>query len=254
MSLALIAGTHARIARRQKALWIAVVPLTTFAILLAFTSPAAPRTGGPADLAFTGQMIALFTGVAYAAAFSDFFAARDRAGMHEVEASTPTRPLALRGARVLGTFAMIVVPSLVALLAWAVWQSINSQPFAVLAALAVTVTILTPAGLIAMSLSALLGAMLPRGFARIAAVLVWLWLAFSTPLIPLPSLNGTVLNVVGDYTVAGFFGGRPIYDPSGPLGPAPTSWLAVVSLLWQLVLILALLTAGSRLADARLRR
>ncbi|WP_454114976.1 hypothetical protein [Microbacterium lacticum] len=254
MSLALIAGTHARITQRQKALWIAVVPLTAFAVLLALTSPAAPRTGGPADLAFTGQMIALFTGVAYAAAFSDFFAARNRAGMYEVEASTPIRPLALRAARVLGTFAMVVVPALVSLLAWAGWQSIHGQPFAVLTAVAVTVTILAPAGLIAMSLSALLGAMLPRGFARIAAVLVWLWLVFSTPLIPLPSLNGTVLNVVGDYTSAGFFGGRPIYDPSGLLGPAPTPWLAVVSLLWQLILILALLTAASRLADARRRR
>lgn len=253
MRLILIAGTHARIARRQKVLWIAAIPLIAFALLLAITSPAAPRTGGTADLAFAGQMIVLFAGIAYAAAFSDFFTARGRVGIHEVEASTPTPSLALRAARVLGTFAVIVVPSLVCTLAWGGWQSIHGQPFAMPAALAVTVTIIAPGGLIAMSLSALLGVLLPRGFARVAAVLVWLWLVFSTPLIPLPTLNGTVLNIVGDYVTAGLFDGHPIYDPSGLLGPTPTPWLAVVSLLWQLALILALLTAGSLLADARRR-
>ena len=253
MSLVRVAHIHATIARRQRSLWISVVPLTGFAVIVALASPGAPRTGGGPDLAFAAQMIAIFTGIGYAAAFGDFFASPAQLGIPDVELSTPTRPLALRTARLLGTFAIVATPSLVALVLLAAWQTGHGHPAAILTAVAVALAVLAPSGLIAMGLSALAGALLPRGLARVVAVLVWLWIIFSSPLVPVPNLNGTVLNLVGDYVAQGLFGADTLYDPAGPLGLAPSPRTAAVSLVWQACLILILLTAGSRLADAKHR-
>jgi ABC-2 type transport system permease protein len=248
MTLLALAGAHSKIARRQKALWFTSIPLTAFATLLAVISPGRPGTGGTQDLAFSAQMIVMFAGVAYAAAFADFFTATSRLGMHELEASAPTAPLALRAARVLGTFGVVVVPALTVLLLMGIAQTINGHPWSLPAALAVTATIVAPGVLIAMSLSALLGAILPRALGRVAGVLVWFFLIFSSPMLPLPTINGTVLSVIGDAIGAGYFGTSPIYPPAGPLAFDGTPVAATVSLLAQLAIILTLLTAGSALA------
>ncbi|WP_454150536.1 hypothetical protein [Microbacterium lacticum] len=123
-----------------------------------------------------------------------------------------------------------------------------------LLAMAAIVGIVAPSALIALSMSALLGTVLPRGLARIAAVLVWLWIQFSTPLIPVPTLNGTAFNLVGDTVTAGFFDGNPIYAPDGPLSYQSEPWSAALSLVWQLALIFVLLAVGSRLAETLRQR
>ena len=95
MTVLALARTHSKVARRQKALWFTAIPLTAFATLLAVISPARPGTGGIEDLAFSAQLIVMFTGVAYAAAFADFFTAPSRLSINELEASTPVAALAL---------------------------------------------------------------------------------------------------------------------------------------------------------------
>lgn len=257
MTLINAAGTHARITRRRVWLWFAIVPLTAFGALLAFVSPGAPRTGGTPDLAFTGQIIALFCGAAYAAAFTDFFASTSRRSMDEIEASTPVAPPVRHAALVLGTLGVVLVPSAVVLVGAGIWQTAAGHGAAVPAAIAVLVTIVLPSAPLATCLSALLGALLPHGAARVAAVLLWFGAVFSTPLIPLPTLNGTVLNLVGDTVAAGFFGAQPLYPLHAPIGPlgldAATPRAAALSLAWQAVLVALLLTAGSSLARARNR-
>lgn len=254
MSTISLAGTHAKVAGRQKALWFTAIPLTAFATLLAVISPAAPGTGGIEDLAFTGQIIAIFTGVAYTAAFADFFTGPARLGVHELEAATPVRPFVLRAARVLGALAVVITPSLLVLLAMGLVQTIGGSAWSMPAAVAVTATIVGPAAMIAMVLSGLAGVLLPRALGRIAAVLVWFYLVFSTPLIPIPTLNGTIFNVIGDTIGSGYFGLSPIYPPTGPLGFDATPATATVSLAWQLVLIVLLLLAGSVLAERARKR
>lgn len=116
MTVLALAQTHAKIAWRQKALWFTVIPLTAFATLLGVISPARPATGGMEDLAFSAQLIVMFTGVAHAAAFAEFFTAPSRLGMDDLEASTLAMPLVLRTARILGTFGVVVTPALAVLL------------------------------------------------------------------------------------------------------------------------------------------
>ena len=129
MTVLALARTHSKVARRQKALWFTAIPLTAFATLLAVISPARPGTGGIEDLAFSAQLIVMFTGVAYAAAFADFFTAPSRLGTNELEASTPVRPLALHTARILGTFGVVVIPALAVLLLMGVVQTLSGHPW-----------------------------------------------------------------------------------------------------------------------------
>lgn len=254
MTLAKIARTHARVTRRRGSLWFAIIPLTALGALLAFVSPAAPRTGDAEDLAFTAQMIALFSGVACAAAFTDFFTSRARRSMDEIEASTPRSVIAVNGGRVIGMLTIILVPSSVVLLGLGTAQVLSSYPAGPVVAVATVLTITVPSLLVATCLSAFLGTLLPQGVARVTAVLAWLWAVFSTPLIPIPTLNGTVLNLVGDTTAAGFFGATPIYAASGPLGMETSSLAAVISLAWQFALVSVLLLAASALAHRRRQR
>lgn len=251
MSLLQLARVHGRIARRQKALWLTSIPLTLFATLLALTSPAHPGTGGLRDLVFVGQLVAIFTGIAYAAAFSDFLTAPGRFGIDELEASTPTSALALRAARMAGTLAVVVAPSVLVLAGLGAAQTAAGHGWSLPQSLAVAATIVAPAALVAMTLSAAAGALLPRPLGRITGVLVWCLLVFSSPLVPLPTVNGTVFNVVGDAVIAGWFGARPLYEPTGPLAFHATASSAALSLALQAVLAATLLTAGSGAARRR---
>lgn len=245
MTILNIAATHATIVRRQKAIWFVLIPLVLFALLLAAVSPAAPRTGTSASLAFYAQMLALFSGIAYAAAFADFFTSTGKRGLDGLEASTPISPLRLRATRLLGTFTMILLPSLAGLLVVGVWQTVNGNPLGIPWALLAVLVIVVPSGLIAMTLSAAVGALVPNAFGRVLAVLIWFWLVFSTPLLPLPTVNGSILGVIGDYVAGGFFGADPFYVLAGPLAPPITPVTAVLSLLWQLILIMLLTAVGS---------
>lgn len=247
MRLLRLAHTHARIVGRQKALWLATLPLTAFGTLLALASPQAPHTRNVVDLAHAGQWIGIFSGIAFAAVFADFFTAPTRLGMPEVEACAPVTPLTLRAARLLGAFAVVITPALVVLLGLGIWQTIEGDPWSIPGALGVTATIVAPMALIAMALSGLAGTLLPRAVSRIVAVLVWFWLWLYTPLLPILTLNGTILSVIGDPVAEGYFGSTGFYPP--PLGVESTPVTATLSLLWQLVLVVALLAAGSVLAE-----
>ena len=239
MTFANLVRVHSRIARRQKALWYTSIPLTLFAVLVSFGGGRAPHTGGVEDIVYTAQIVAIFVGVAYAAAFTDLLAAPARLGVGELESSVPATPMTLRAARVTGPFAVVVVP------AHGRWGSLP-------AALAVAASLVAPAVLCAMAISALAGSLLPQAFARVAAVLVWFYLVFSTPTIPVPAPEGTVFGVTGDAVATGYFDSRPVYPLTGPLSSAPGPVAASASLLWQLALAIALLAVASRLSD-RLR-
>mgnify|MGYP000878182358 CR=1 FL=1 len=76
MTFANLVRVHSRIARRQKALWYTSIPLTLFAVLVSFGGGRAPHTGGVEDIVYTAQIVAIFVGVAYAAAFTDLLAAQ----------------------------------------------------------------------------------------------------------------------------------------------------------------------------------
>lgn len=254
MTLVGLSRVHARMARRQKALWFTTVPLTALAALIAIGNRSAPGTGGVEDLAFTGQMLAIFTGIAYTAAFADFFTTPAKLGVHELEASAPITPVVLRLARVLGSFLIVTLPSFVVLLVMGIVQTVNGSPWSIPGAVAVMLTVVGPAALIAMTLSGLAGAVLPSALGRIVAVVLWFALVLSSPMIPIPTPNGTVFNVIGDAILPGYFGTSPTYAAAGPLGFDGTPVGATVSLILQIIVILVLLVAGSVLAERSRKR
>lgn len=87
----------------------------------------------------------------------------------------------IRSAHVLGAWVICISSSMLFLLLIAVHQAFHGNGKEILVALAVALVILSPSILIAMGISALLGALLPTIVARILAVLIWAWLAFYTP-------------------------------------------------------------------------
>lgn len=234
---------------RRKALWIASIPLALFALFLAYASPMSPGLNTIQGLVFTGQVLAIFTSLAYAASFSNLMTAGRRTGMDELESTSPLPMAAIRSAHVLGAWVICISSSLLFLVLIAVYQTFRGNGMAMLAALAVALVILSPSMLIAMGISALLGALLPTILARILAVLAWAWLAFYTPLLPLPTLNGGPLSVIGDPIAQGWFHTEPMYAPAN--GPF-TVQSGVISLLWQVCIIFLLFT-GANMASNRIK-
>ena len=232
---------HARTARRQRSLWYATVPLTLLAVLLSVDAPAAPGTGGIDDLVFVARVMGTLIGIAYAAAFTGLLVAPARLGVDELELSTPVGTTTLGAARVLGTFAVVMVPPLVVLVGVGLVQTVGGSWTGLPAALLVAVAMEVPTVLCALAVS-----VLPQALARVVAVLTWLYLTMTTPTIPVPGVTGTVLGVVGE-------GFASLVSPrffwvNGPLATAPGPVVAAVSLLWQLALVLTCLVVGSRLA------
>lgn len=96
-----------------------------------------------------------------------------------------------------------------------------------------------------MSLSSLLGAILPMIVARITGVLAWFALVFSSPMLPVPTVNGTILNVIGDAVGAGWFGLGPVYPATGGiLAVTGTPANAAISLIAQLAVAMLLMALG----------
>ena len=184
---------HARTARRQRSLWYATVPLTLLAVLLSVDAPAAPGTGGIDDLVFVARVMGTLIGIAYAAAFTGLLVAPARLGVDELELSTPVGTTTLGAARVLGTFAVVMVPPLVVLVGVGLVQTVGGSWTGLPAALLVAVAMEVPTVLCALAVSALAGSVLPQALARVVAVLTWLYLTMTTPTIPVPGVTGTVL-------------------------------------------------------------
>ena len=239
---------HARIAWRQKTLWYTSIPLTLFAVLLSFGGKA-PNTGDVRDLVYKAQVMVIFVGIAYAAAFTSLLSAPARLGIGELESSAPVGFMKLRKARVLGPFAVVIVPPLAFLLVMGTIQTVQGKWDGLPLALAVTASTIAPAMLCSIAISAFMGSFLPQAFARIVAVLAWFYLVFSTPAIPVPAPEGTIFGVTGDAVAQGYFDSRPLYALTGPLSSSPGPVTATVSLLWQFTLIVVLLAIGSRLSE-----
>ena len=248
-----LARIHALMAWRRRSLWVTALPLTLFAALLAIISPASPRTGGIEDLAFTGKILAIFSGIAYTTAFADFLTAAPRWGMHELERSAPCGASRLGAARLTGTLAVVVAPSFLILLAMGTLQTLDGHGWGIPAGVAVCLCIVAPSAALAPALSGAAGALLPPLLGRILALLAWLYLVFSTPALPLPTVNGGLLNLVGDTVGEGLFGAPPLYPPDGPLAADGAPWTAALSLTWQVAATLLLLRLGTASAH-RTRR
>ena len=251
--LARLVLTHVRVAARRRSLWKAIIPVT---LLVTLSSLAAPleHPGSVDGMVYQGQMFAMLGVLVYAASFTDLFTAAHRRGLGEVEVACPGGGIALAAARLAGSFAVAITPPTVALLLTGVVQVTQGNAMAPLQALAIAATIVAPATLLSMAFSGLAGALLPRSVARVAALVVWCLVVFTTPTMPVPTLNGSVLTLMGDAVATGFFGTEPGTRPVGPLAFDGSAASAVVSLAWEGLLIAALVALGTCAARWRSRR
>ena len=118
---------HARMAARQRAIWVASLLLALLSMGVAVNTGLPFETGDVADLVFLAQMLAMLPPVAYAAAFTDLAAEPERLGISEVEASAPVRPMELTVARVVGALAVMTSPSAALLLFCAAGQMLHGN-------------------------------------------------------------------------------------------------------------------------------
>lgn len=159
LSLAVI---HARMAARQRAIWVASLLLALLSMGVAVNTGLPFETGDVADLVFLAQMLAMLPPVAYAAAFTDLAAEPERLGISEVEASAPVRPMELTVARVAGALAVMTSPSAALLLFCAAGQMLHGNVWAPLQAIVLFAGVVLPAAFVAAALLAAAAAVARR--------------------------------------------------------------------------------------------
>lgn len=140
-----LASTHARMAARQRALWVASALLALLSLSIMVQEEMPFATGNVFPLAFFAQMLALLPPIAYAAACTDLASAPSRLGIGEVESATPVPAALLAGARVAGTFAVVSLPSLVLLVFCGLGQLTHGNLWGPLQAVALFAFAVAPA-------------------------------------------------------------------------------------------------------------
>ena len=241
---------HARIAARQHALWAASAALCLLSLAVMVNGGMPFESGDVFDLAFFAQVLAMLPPIAYAAACTDLASSPARLGIGEVEEAAPVASVVLAMARVAGTLAVILLPSLALLLFCGFGQIVHGNLLGPLQALAMFVLVVAPAALLAAAFSALAGAALPRAFARIAAVAVWL-AALGVP----EAGGGLKIEIASDPALQALFGLPPVLNENVAWAVASASPLAAfASVAGKVALAVALLAAAGALSRARGRR
>lgn len=243
-----LALTHARIAGRQRGLWVAPALLALLSLSASVNSGMPYETDDVSDLALFAQMLALLPPIAYAAACVDLAAAPARLGLGEVEDASPVSAVRLAAARVAGTFAVVSLPSLLLLAFCGFGQFAHGNPLGPLQAVALFATTVAPAALLAMAIAALAGALLPRALSRIAGVVGWVAVLAITAFAGEPVAGGGMkIHLAASPVLQAFFGAGPMLDTSSSAAPA-APLAALVFLAGELAVMAALLSAASIIA------
>lgn len=252
-----LAGTHFRLAARQRALWIVSFALALLSITITVNPGLSFETDNPTALALTAQMLALLPPIAYAAAFTDLAAEAERLGISEIEASAPVLSFELVAARVAGSLAAMALPSAGVLLFCAGGQMLHGNAWAMPQTAFLLIGIVLPSALIAASLSAFAGSFLPRAFARIAAIVAWIGVLFLTVFVPTPTAGGGLrVHIAANPVAQAFFGSTPLLDSpeSAATVAAATPLESVVLLALELAIAVALIAAAGAIARRRAYR
>lgn len=250
-----LARAHARMAARQRALWVVSLALALLSLGVTVNEGLPFETGDAADLVFLAQVLALLPPAVYAAAFTDLAAEPERLGVSEVEASAPVRPVVLSAARVAGALSVMALPSAAVLLVCAGGQMLHGNAWALPQAIVLLAGVVLPAAALAAALSALAGALLPRTLARIAAVVAWFaaLFAFSFRGVPVDGGGGFQVHIVADPICQAFFGSSPFLDYQAPaLAATPVEAVALLAL--KLAVAVALLALSGAIARRRTYR
>lgn len=246
-----LALAHARIAGRQRALWVVSALLALLSLSVMVNSAMPFETGNASDLAFLAQMLAFLPPLACAAACTDLASAPSRLGVGEIEDAAPVAAVTLTAARVAGAFAVLALPSFALLLFCGFGQLAHGNPWGPLQAATLFASVAAPAALLAMALSALVGTVLPKALARIVAAVGWLAALVPLSFVGEPTAGGGIqFHIAADSVCQAFFGCPPLLDAVSAAAPA-TPLVAIALLVTKLALVAGLLVVASVIARHR---
>jgi ABC-2 type transport system permease protein len=203
---------EAKIASRQRILWISVVPLLALGVLIGFTSPTLTQADSvPGRIAGWVLALAVFSTFGFGVALADRFSNHRRRSQSELLDATPASLTMRMAASLIAAMSVALVPALVVTLV--VGGAYTAEyAMALPVALAAFALILVPGALLLATLAVALGTILPAPLARAGAVIVWGWATLlNTALLPIPTITGSVLSPLGDYASLAWFNGPTLW-------------------------------------------
>ena len=242
---------EALMAARQRGLWVATVPLVGLSLLAAVASPSLNGLRETsAQIGAWAVVINLFSTLGLAVALADRFARARRRGLPDLLDATAARPAVRMIGGLLGSLGAALIPVTVAMLTVGAGFAVDRRdPSALGWALLALLVVIVPAALVATAFAATLGLLVPVPLARVLVVGAWGWATvWNTSILPAPTVTGTVLSPLGDYTAHGWLGAPALYAGHGAavLSPpvTPTSAaIALAALLGATVVLLVLARA-----------
>lgn len=247
---------EALMAARQRALWVATVPLVGFSVLIAALSPSLSGLHlTSAQVGAWSLIINLFATLGVAVALADRLARVRRRGLPDLLDVTAARPAVRMVGGLLGALAVALIPLTAAMLVvGAGFALTRHDPAAVGWALLALAVVIVPAALLATAFAATLALLLPVPLARVLTVGAWGWATvWNTTIIPIPTLSGTVLSPLGEYAAHGWLHAPTLHGGSGTalLRPPATPANAAIALAALLATTIALLAIARLLRAAR---
>jgi ABC-2 type transport system permease protein len=247
---------EALMAARQRGLWVATVPLVALSVLLTALSPSLNGLRETsAQIGAWAVAINLFSTLGLAVALADRFARTRRRGLPDLLDATAARPAVRMAGSLLGSLGAALVPVSLAILVVGVGFAVDRRDPAALGwALLALLVIIVPAALVAATFAATLGLLVPVPLARVLVVGAWLWATvWNTSIIPVPTITGTVLSPLGDYTAHGWLNAPTLYAGHGTalLSPPVTATSAAIALAALLAATAVLLVLARALRAAR---
>ncbi|MFE0021733.1 hypothetical protein [Amycolatopsis sp. NPDC059021] len=223
---------EATLALRRRAAWLSLIPLCLLALLLGLGSQGLTSYTDPmARMGATAMMVNALGSIGVAIALADRLAAQRRPGLRELLGTTPAGPAGRAAGVLLGPWLVALVPVALVLLALGVIVSASAgSARPLLGALIGLVTIVLPGSLLLTTIATLLGLILPVAAARILVIPLWYWATALSPLIPVPTITGTLLSPLGSYQSAVWLGTLPPPDEGGWLRPAASPAVAVLAI------------------------
>lgn len=222
---------------------VGLLPLMALIPLLGIGNPSLNALTSQGHVAEWAMLSVSLTGAGFCVAFVDIAAQHGaRFGRSDEIAAATLFPVPLRSGLRAAAALALSTPILIGLIVIGVSDIFTDAGFGgLLAAALVYLTVVLPGLLVALGLSAALGAFLRPTLARILSLAVWAWSILLSPaVVPIPSPSGTLFTPVGDYAAAAFFGAQPLFAGTARwLSPEPSSFYAVVAV----TVLLAVATA-----------
>lgn len=211
-------------ALRRRAGWLSLTPMCLLALAIGLGSQTVNHYRDPVTRVASAAMLVTALGaLGVAMALADRIAVQRMVGLAEVIAVTPAGRAGRAVGVVLGPWLVAMVPVVAVLAVIGVRQAVGAGSAAPLLAVAVAVpTVVAPGALLLTMVANLLGVLLPAPAARALVLPLWYWATAYSPLLPGPTITGTVLSPIGAYPAAAWLsgadpgqGGDWLHPPAG---------------------------------------